>query len=267
MAKKIKNMKFLGIIFLFIGLSGVVIFKYFHRSIVPNQKFQEEIPTPFISLSPPATTGITVKDSPYAYAYIKVDPDNDHVELIPNFTNIINSRVIKTNYHCEALINAGFYDTDNKPLGLFKTENQIYGNAIRSNLLNGYIWNFNGYYISTEVPSDHVSWIMQSGPVLFQSTKPVILSIRNDEPDRRSVAITTTDHMLYFFILFNKDINTSGPELELVPQLLSQIAYQEKITILDAINLDGGSASSYISTDIFLSELTHIGSAFCIHKY
>ena len=66
--------------------------------------------------------------------------------------------------------------------------------------------------------------------------------------------------------LYFPDQEYSGPLLARVPYILEKIAKKEQITIPDAINLDGGSASAFLSPDTHLTELNPVGGYFCIQN-
>jgi hypothetical protein len=90
------------------------------------------------------------------------------------------------------------------------------------------------------------------------------LAIKNDEPNRRIVAATTDNNQLIFMVFYRDSSQFQGPMLGLLPELISMFTRQTGIDIVDAINLDGGSASVFISNYDRLNELAHIGSYFCI---
>jgi len=155
-------------------------------------------------------------------------------------------------------INGGFYDTANKPLGLFRIGETVLAKQIQSNLLNGFLSDDG---ITVAVPTGR--FVLQSGPLLIQRGNPLPLKIQNDEHARRMVAAKTGEGFL-FLTVYKEDSVFEGPLLADLPKVIQKINTKENLGIVDAINLDGGSASAFKNAETTLSELTPVGSLFCI---
>jgi uncharacterized protein YigE (DUF2233 family) len=191
-----------------------------------------------------------------------VDPDE--VELHDNLKEQKLSEEIKTDKNCQVLVNGGFYSKENTHLGLFVTNSEIISPEITSPLLNGFLTiKSDNISISNNFNDDNERISLQSGPLLIQNNNPLLLKIHNDEPNRRIVA-GVTDNKLIFLVVYRDGSIYQGPLLGQLPEILSLFIKQTGINISDAINLDGGSASVFISNYDRLDELTHIGSYFCI---
>lgn len=216
-----------------------------------------------IILPTPTTFEEKSKDG---YAIIKTEPDR--VTLIPNFSEKKLSREILESNNCSAGINGGFYDTQNQPLGLFVSNFQTAHKAIENALLNGFIGigANNGTFIGHELLDMHNRIALQTGPLLIANGKPLPLAIKNDEHARRMVAAIDADSTMMFLSLYNSDSVFDGPLLRDVPTMLTEINQKELLNIVNAINLDGGSASAFYNGSTELSELTPIGSFFCIKE-
>lgn len=90
------------------------------------------------------------------------------------------------------------------------------------------------------------------------------MSVKNDKQARRVVAGVTGENKLIFLVFYDNNQYYSGPYLNDLPDLVDKTGKSLDLNIADAINLDGGSASAFISDDIKLTELTPVGSFFCI---
>lgn len=209
---------------------------------------------------------IPYQDTSYAYMY-SIQGDENTIVLLPNFDDKLSARNIYDEHTCTTLINAGFYNTDHTPLGYFISNTYKHDTPSSSPLMNGYVWKSKTLYeISYTKPVyDDIIFALQNGPMLIYNKQVLNLSIVNDEPARRSVVFQTDNNTLGFITIFHADNTYMGPTLKSLPFILDQIAQQEDIAITHALNLDGGSAASYISTEYSLHELTLIGGAFCVY--
>lgn len=124
----------------------------------------DSTPTPQISKTPPKT--ISANDETYAYDIIVADPIN--ITLIPNYSERKSARSVVEQKACDGAANGGFYDTDNKPLGYVRVENDTISNPIPSALLNGYVSIDTTATIGSTVPPDSSRIILQTGPLLFE---------------------------------------------------------------------------------------------------
>jgi len=197
----------------------------------------------------------------YSYIWFKVE-NNSKLALIPNFDKrMAMSELVKQN-GCSYAINAGFYDTNYKPLGLWINNEGLKGNVSSSTLINGFLSISNKATISVNKPSES-RLAIQTGPLLATDKQNRRLSITNDERARRSVALVLTNGTLIFITIYNGESVYDGPKLTELPSILSLIANQEKWNIQDAINLDGGSASAIVTPTRSLQEFQPVGSIFC----
>jgi uncharacterized protein YigE (DUF2233 family) len=201
----------------------------------------------------------------FAYAYFIVQ-NSDDLSLLPNFSHAKDSQTLMTENNCVSVINGGYYDTQNKPLGLFQIGSTIYSRQISSDLLNGFVWaNVSvSAAISVKLPQPPFLFALQTGPILIREGKQLSLTINNDTPARRMVAAINMDKHIIFLTLYNGDSVYEGPLLADLPDIVFTISSKENLGIAEAINLDGGSASAFYNPDTHLSELTPVGSIFCI---
>lgn len=228
-------------------------------------------PDPFATLEPtpgptPIVKTVALNNKPMGYAFVRTSASS--VRLIPNFTDPVSSGDLIQKHACIAGINGSFYDTENNPLGLFRTNGTTLRERSNSSLMNGYfsIDANNIPSISYDMPEGEHRIVLQSGPMLISDAQIARLSIRNDEHARRMIAAITDDDSIVFLALFHPESTFDGPRLVDVPAYTAAVNKKELLNITHAINLDGGSASAFHNENTTLSELTHIGSFFCVNK-
>lgn len=188
------------------------------------------------------------------------------VELYSNLKEQKLSEEIKINKSCQALINGGFYSKENTHLGSFVADFKTISDPLQNALLNGFIWITadNKVLIGINWPSITPRLGLQAGPLLMLDSKSLVLSINNDEPKRRIVAAVTPDNRLIFLVFYRDSAEFEGPMLGSLPEILNLFKKQTNVNFVDAINLDGGSASVFVSNYDLLRELTIVGSYVCV---
>ncbi len=151
--------------------------------------------------------------------------------------------------------NGGFYDKQNKPIGLVIADNQILNSGQNNRLFNGFV---SDQGISYEPPV-MARWAVQTGPMLWNDNLQIKINTTNDKSARRGVAILSTDNKLYFAIFYNALAPVLGPYLNDLPEILRSL----NISIESAINLDGGRASAFYDGKVFLEESDPVGTILC----
>lgn len=206
---------------------------------------------------------LNFKENPIRIAWASVNPNR--VELYSNLKDQKLSEEIKVNKSCSVLVNGGFYSKTNTHLGLFITDFKATSPFSESALRNGFLSIVTDEAHIQDFPPDNNPRIaIQSGPLLMLNNQMLNLEIKNDQPDRRIVGATTKDGKLIFLALYRDNSEYQGPLLTDLPEIISLFKKESGIKISDAINLDGGSASAFISNYILLRELAYIGSYFCV---
>lgn len=187
------------------------------------------------------------------------------VNLYTNLTDKKTSTEIMAEKNCKTLINGGFYSTANTHLGLVISNFETISPLIQSSLFNGFLWiDPTGATISTVSPQNTVRLALQSGPLIMLNNKKLPLKIINDKPARRMIAAIDNNGLLVFIVIYNEKSELQGPLLGQLPNIIESFKQKTRINIVDAINLDGGSASAFIAGDESIRELAQIGSYFCI---
>lgn len=220
-------------------------------------------PTPTIAVQ--HVPSVTINNEQFTYSYFIVQLPSD-ISLIPNFSRPKDVQTLMTENTCTSAVNGGFYDTAGRPLGYFFSNTRTYSAKIVSSLVNGFFWadDSGTALISTALPDIPYRFALQTGPMILFNGQTMVLTIQNDEYARRMVAGKTTDNQFVFLTVYSSDSVFSGPMLSQLPALVADISTKENLDIADAVNLDGGSASAFYSSDTRLSELTPVGSIFCV---
>jgi len=253
--------------FLIVIVSIIVIFSYqkFDTSIrmMPQTTV---IPTDAINRDESSNYPLTISDTEYAFTLTTAYPQD--VLLIPNYEKKQTVNEMIDLYKCSDAINGGFYDTNYSPLGLVISSDPDYSHTTIPNDL------FNGFFIISPTDKAKISQsdsgdariALQSGPILVENHEARILRMRTDEYARRSVIAVTDDDNVLFISIFHEKNESNGPLLAEMPSLVMKIARQMQIPLVSALNLDGGSASTYYSDGIFLTPTTPVGSLFCVSR-
>lgn len=217
-------------------------------------------PSPF---PPPDSMDIDAGGKTYRVAWLLVH-DPSAITLIPNFTDKRTARSLIDSKECKEVVNGGFYTTDGEPTGLFIAEGKTVRGSIPNTLFNGYIVvnHDNNASIRASPPEGFVRIGLQTGPILVRGGNAVKLTIRDDEFARRVVAVATQKGEVVFLVIYDPENPWSGPKLADTPDILSKVL--ARLQLKDALNLDGGSASAFIRSDLSLEELTSVGSFFCM---
>lgn len=220
--------------------------------------------TPSVASEKDEVPTIAYEGKIYAYSFFTVD-DVSKVRLVQNFSEKLLSTDMAGANDCKRYINGNFYDTQNRPLGLWKNGSTILRKALANRTFNGFFSvNLDGSsLISFDEPLG-AKLALQSGPMLLSDGKILPLRIQNDEGARRMIAAKALDDTLIFLTVYDPDATYNGPTLTELPSLLKAIADEENLLLRDAVNLDGGSASAFSNGANTLQELTSIGSMICM---
>jgi len=208
---------------------------------------------------------IRIEDRIYR-TYWEIIENIEVLYLLPNFSKRITSKETVDKEDCELLVNGGFYDENSKPIGLFISERERISDYQKNSLFNGIV-SVNLFAIpriSRETPKDDLVFALQTGPIVFENGNPTEIELSRDKMARRVIAATTGENKLVFIVIYNPESVFDGPLLAELPQVVSEISEKNKLNIADAINLDGGSASTFISNSVTLTEISPVGSFFCL---
>jgi hypothetical protein len=188
----------------------------------------------------------------------------DNLSLINNlYSKLISSQIVSDN-NCKYLISAGFYTEDGKPVGYLKTDSGIIRNYTNNTLFNSVL---TVNYLETpritrNLPQDEVRIGVQTGPFLIENANELQYD-SSDDPARRIIAGVTGENKLVFIVIYTPDSTLLGPKLSDLPEILRVWEEKSGIVLADATNLDGGSASAFITENFKLVESSKVGSFFC----
>lgn len=230
------------------------------------KKTPEFSPQPSSGNKTKATRQLDVEHNGSAYRI------NWHVAEVPsNVTigvNLDEKKTAKSIYDenkCQALINGGFYTESNDYIGLLYIDGKKVSNESKDPFFNGVfsITKLGKVGIGSGVPLDQIKSAAQSGPILVRYRAYQRLGIENDENKRRMVLAINDHEQVLFITIYDPVSGYLGPKLADVPEILKSFANKKDIAIVDAMNLDGGSASAFYTIGVALGEITHIGSYLC----
>lgn len=186
------------------------------------------------------------------------------VKLIANYSQKQVSRDVFEAHKCDVLTNAGFYLADNSPVGLVVIEGDILSPFRKNDLFNSVMYfGESGAKISKDGTLKGFAHAMQSGPALVVNGKNVVLTLNNDKLARRSfVGITKNGDIVLGMITDSINLFL-GPLLADMPRMMALLNDTYKLDLVDAINLDGGSASVYVTSNLSIAEIAPVGAFFC----
>lgn len=216
-------------------------------------------------------TTITLDGLTYQVYWYKTQ-DHADIQLWYNLEEKAASMEARESLNCDLLINGGFYNPEYQPIGWFYSQGGTVSPAQTNALFNGYIYRSkdNPVSIKIDLPdldqTENLIFGMQTGPILYYSGEERILTLNQDKPARRSIVATTDQDQALFAMITSHDSRLSGPLLSDLPQILTKFAQSHQFTLEAAINLDGGSASAFLSPQTTISEIKTIGSYFCVTR-
>jgi len=221
--------------------------------------------TPKIDFSPTPGTQFEPIDNPQYKTVWVIIRDTDKIELFSNLEEDLPSGDALSKHSCNHLLSGSFYSEKNTHIGLFVTNFVKLSEAQENTTFNGYFFidEENVAFISS-APPQNPKIAVQSGPILMRDEDTLTISLERDENARRIIAAVTDKGEVVFIAIYDKSNTLLGPKLTEVPSVLSDLQKNTAFEIKDAINLDGGSHSAFITNLIKLTEISTIGSYFCI---
>lgn len=194
--------------------------------------------------------------------------NNQKVVLISNLEEKLSAKDLSQNHNCLAGVNGGFYGQDNKFIGLVVIDGNIVSEYQQNRLFNGIIsYNTKDQYRIDDMTNEtNWEWALQTGPILMKNGVKAELSLSRDEPARRMVAAINQDNQLILLTVYNTASVYEGPKLAELPEVIFQVNRKNDWKIVNAINLDGGTASGWISPESELPEFNRVGSWLCVQQ-
>lgn len=201
----------------------------------------------------------------YKVLYVQIS-DTSKITLSPNFEEKQTSNELKTAKKCDYLLSGGFYDKDDSPIGLLISNGYEQSFYQTNSLFNGIfgVTYAEKPFLGSTYPRGSTRLAVQAGPILILDSKLQTLSIKNDEPDRRNFVALVDDGSIVFASVFDKLSEYNGPMLVDMPKIVDKLSDKLNIDFISAMNLDGGSASAFLTPSGGVEEISYIGSYFCI---
>jgi len=206
------------------------------------------------------TAGTKIDNYPYVVYVTQVKEDMDNT-LILNYSKKISSEAIISANSCKLAINGGFYDTDYLPLGFVKVGTKTISKERDSKLFNGYVWKDKkgGLSFGSSKPDEDTEYIFQTGPYLKIGSN---YSFDGTKNARRMLLAKNATQDIYLVAVLGEENGFNGPTLaELSDILFSAL---DEYSFVEAVNLDGGSASTFYGLDLHIAEFSPIGALLCI---
>lgn len=241
---------------LLIAIVGIFLFFRSKAQLAQNQL--ETIPTVTSTISPEASPKQGIQSS-----WIQVDDVQD-ISLHSNLEEKLSALEFKEKHQCESIVNGGFYTKENAHIGLFVEDGKELSKYQENSLFNGFFSIVNNVPRINQTQPMNPDIALQTGPILRKNSQKHTLSITRDENARRMVAAITPEKKILFVTFYDASSLVLGPKLEELPKYVEEFAQSKSYSITDAINLDGGSHSAFISEEIQLTDIQTAGSYFCV---
>ncbi len=247
----------------------LILFILFFSAIFLNIKFTQKskkiLPPITVDVSPTSSAKpeITIQ-SDYKIVWLTVR-DKEKLFLYSNLIDLSPAKDLATKNSCAHLISGGFYNTDRKHIGLLISEGETISQSQDNVSFNGYFSiSNNGMASITEYPMFNPRISLQTGPILLKEASKTILNSQNIENSRRLAVGITKENDVVFLAVYDQFTPLLGPTLEELPSIIEKFNIERKLNLTYALNLDGGAHSAFISDIATLSEVSTIGSYFCI---
>jgi hypothetical protein len=200
----------------------------------------------------------------YAYlTVVRINPAN--LELIPNYIQKKSAAEMMKTYNCLSGMNGGFYGVDSQPQGLVIVNSNRISREKQSKLLNGFITIDKLFSLNIDRNfSDKAIFGLQTGPMLIYKSQTEELNMERDNQARRMVFGRSNLGEAVFIAVFDPETESMGPSLKDLPDIIRLINEKENLLLTEAINLDGGRASAFYSSEKVLPESDSVGSWWCL---
>lgn len=268
--------------FVFAALIVIILFMIYSSARQVVHKLASPLPTTPVIPTEIVPTKTPAKEfkldgKTYQFYFHKIEK-KETLSLIPNFQNAIFSLQIMKNNNCTFGINGGFYKKEGGSLGLFYTDQKLYGTKIQSTTFNGilggkkdgtlFIMSSMDFPVYSDYSASVYQFLLQSGPLIFLKNALQPNYIEEDY-SRRSLIAKTVGGDFYLFSIFEKDNAFNGPRLKdlrgifLTPEFIGKIPDFSGTSFELILNLDGGSASAFYDKNVQVEEFNPIGSFLC----
>lgn len=217
-----------------------------------------------VSPTPPLEKEIETTNGVFEYDYFEVEGGAD-LDLVYNYEGRSDSMTIITANQCRAAVSGGFYDKNFRPLGLVIDESRLMSKNRPNQLFNGYVYvrPSGTAGIAASPVYANVRDAVQTGPILVSNGEAVVIP-ETSEMARRMAAVSLTDGGVMFMTIFSPQSKLDGPTLSSLGEAILAAVKREGKLAESAINLDGGAASVFYKTNLYLKEWQPVGSVWCL---
>lgn len=195
----------------------------------------------------------------YFYEIVKnIEPKD--MKLIANYHKQQAAVDLQKNNYCVYGINGGFYDESQSPIGYLVIDGQQVNKFQNNKVLNTVVGVYNNQIYFDQKVNQNYLFGHQTGPLLINKGSIIDLKLIRDKQARRMVMAKDDTGKVIF-------LSVNGAYLNDLPELVKEIFYKEKIIVANAVNLDGGNASSMLGPNINFYENNPVGSWWCVTNY
>lgn len=199
--------------------------------------------------------------------------DLSKLSLHSNLSQEKTAKSLFEENECLLLINGGFYTKEDTHIGLFVSEGEQIERLQQNKLFNG-IFSIDHDVANirkttansplTVFPLPRLA--LQAGPILLEDDGAQEIVLQNDEQERRVIVAVTDKKKVIFLVFYKENSAFIGPKLSRLPELLKTFGSMTGMIPVNALNLDGGTASAFYTKGFSLGELSRVGSYFCVLK-
>jgi uncharacterized protein YigE (DUF2233 family) len=163
------------------------------------------------------------------------------VRVIDNPTGSNNLAAVMRREKCLAGVNGGYFDPEDKPVGLLVSDGKVIAPLRKARLLSGVMIISNGRMqllrVAEYSPKRKATAALQCGPFLVDRGQPVP-GLNNTRSARRTFVVTNgSDRAAVGF--------SSGVTLAQLAKILTTSGIAPDLKVERALNLDGGSSSAF----------------------
>jgi exopolysaccharide biosynthesis protein len=169
-----------------------------------------------------------------------LSPKSATLRVIDNPSGEDDLAAVMSRENCLAGVNGGYFDPENKPVGLLMSDGNVIAPFRKARLLSGVMVVSNGRIqllrAAEYSTKSKATAALQCGPFLVDRGQPVP-GLNDTRPARRTFVVTGSDRAAIGFC--------SGVTLAQLGKILATPGITPGLKLQRALNLDGGSSSAF----------------------
>jgi exopolysaccharide biosynthesis protein len=169
-----------------------------------------------------------------------LSPKSATLRVIDNPSGEDDLAAVMSRENCLAGVNGGYFDPENKPVGLLISDGNVIAPLRKARLLSGVMVVSNGRIqllrAAEYSTKSKATAALQCGPFLVDRGQPVP-GLNDTRPARRTFVVTGSDRAAIGFC--------SGVTLAQLGKILATPGITPGLKVQRALNLDGGSSSAF----------------------